>query len=258
VLNVSFVLPPRSGEVPLAAFCVEHGRWSARGNENARVFASAEEAMPSREAKLAMAAPRPTEPTSARPYLDTGSAAARANESSRSYLNTAPQAEVWASVAQTQSNLTASLRESVASPDSETSLQLSLESEKLKAERARYIDVLQSSGEKGDDIVGYVLAVNGRISTADVYPSNALFRKMWPKQLAAGATEAIGGKGDKVASAPSAKEAEQFLATAEAAHGNEEVINDLSRREVRDAASTLYVEARRSDGAWVHRNYLAK
>ena len=258
VLSMSFVLPPKSGEVPLAAFCVEHGRWSARGNENARVFASAEEAMPSREAKLAMAAPRPTEPTSARPYLNTGSAAAPTHDTTLSHLNTAPQAKVWASVANTQTKLTARLQESVASPDSETSLQLSLENEKLKAERARYIDVLQSSGEKGDDIVGYVLAVNGHISTADVYPSNALFRKMWPKQLAAGVTEAIGGKGDKVASAPSAKEAEQFLATAEAAHGNEEVINDLSRREVRDADSTLYVEARRSDGAWVHRNYLAK
>ncbi len=31
VLSMSFVLPPKSGEVSLAAFCVEHGRWSARG-----------------------------------------------------------------------------------------------------------------------------------------------------------------------------------------------------------------------------------
>ena len=34
VLTMSFVLPPKSGEVALAAFCVEHGRWSARGAED--------------------------------------------------------------------------------------------------------------------------------------------------------------------------------------------------------------------------------
>ena len=57
VLTMSFVLPPKSGEVGLAAFCVEHGRWSARGGEDVKAFASAAEAMPSREAKLAMRAP---------------------------------------------------------------------------------------------------------------------------------------------------------------------------------------------------------
>jgi ARG and Rhodanese-Phosphatase-superfamily-associated Protein domain len=38
VLTMSFVLPPKSGVVPLAAFCVEHGRWSARGNESVAMF----------------------------------------------------------------------------------------------------------------------------------------------------------------------------------------------------------------------------
>ena len=55
VLSLSFVLPPKSGEVPIAAFCVEHGRWSARGSESAAAFASAAEAMPSLKAKLRVA-----------------------------------------------------------------------------------------------------------------------------------------------------------------------------------------------------------
>src|SRR5271165_4927707 len=33
-LMVSLVLPPRSGRIPIASFCVEQGRWSARGGEN--------------------------------------------------------------------------------------------------------------------------------------------------------------------------------------------------------------------------------
>ena len=36
VLTMSFVLPPKSGEVALAAFCVERGRWSARGDGERR------------------------------------------------------------------------------------------------------------------------------------------------------------------------------------------------------------------------------
>ena len=70
VLTMSFVLPPKSGEVALAAFCVEQGRWSARGTESVAAFSSAGEMMPSREAKLAMRAPRPA----------AAAAAAEANE----------------------------------------------------------------------------------------------------------------------------------------------------------------------------------
>jgi hypothetical protein len=30
-----FIVPPKSGRMPISAFCVEHGRWSGRGNERA-------------------------------------------------------------------------------------------------------------------------------------------------------------------------------------------------------------------------------
>ena len=56
VLSVDLLLPPRSGQVSIAAFCVEHGRWSGRGKEDRRQFASAAAAMPSRKAKVAMRA----------------------------------------------------------------------------------------------------------------------------------------------------------------------------------------------------------
>ncbi len=32
-LMVSLILPPRSGRIPIASFCVEQGRWSGRGGE---------------------------------------------------------------------------------------------------------------------------------------------------------------------------------------------------------------------------------
>ena len=246
VLTMSFVLPPKSGEVALAAFCVEHGRWSARGEEDSAAFASANEAIPSRIAKLAMRAPRAT--LAPAPSPDDG-------PTSDVYSR---QQEVWASVASTQSVLSQNLAAAVASPSSETSLQLTLENDKLQKARAAYVEALQADGEAKDDIVGYVFAINGRIGSADVYPSNALFRKMWPKQLAAGVTEAIGEVGNGRTEAPAPEAAAQFLQAAEQGSSHEEVVNDLSRQEVHDADKGLYVEARRSDGAWIHRNYLAK
>src|SRR5207302_248266 len=58
-LTVSLVLPPRSGRIPIASFCVEQSRWSARGREDVRTFSTASTAVPSREVKIAMKAPLP-------------------------------------------------------------------------------------------------------------------------------------------------------------------------------------------------------
>jgi hypothetical protein len=247
VLTMSFVLPPKSGEVGLAAFCVEHGRWSARGGEDVKAFASAAEAMPSREAKLAMRAPRAVAPATTESVGDSGS--------SETYER---QQKVWASVATTQEKLSGNLNALMAAPASATSLQLSLENEKLQEARAAYTAALQSAGEGKEDIVGYVFAINGRIVSADVYPSNGLFAKMWTKQLGAGVTEAIGEAGGMRADAPGQEAAAAFLKAAAATSAHDEVVNGIARRAVHDADKALYVEAQRDDGSWVHRSYLAK
>jgi hypothetical protein len=71
-------------------------------------------------------------------------------------------------------------------------------------------------------------------------------------------TEAIGARQDSAAAAPDVDTVNRFLAAAESGSAQEEVVSDLSRQEVRDADKALFVEARKADGAWVHRNYLAK
>ena len=55
VLSVSLVLKPHSGPLKIASFCVEQGRWSARGSEDVAKFSSANAALPSRAAKVEMA-----------------------------------------------------------------------------------------------------------------------------------------------------------------------------------------------------------
>ena len=268
VLTVSLLLPPKSGRVPIASFCVEQGRWTARGKEDQAKFSSSAEAMPSARALLSMAAPpQPSQPQAG--YTTAGGPAEPAQRAAREREQRVArerdevaekQRQVWDQVANTQRKLSSGLGAAVASPQSASSLQLSLENEKLKAARGAYVKALQPSGEKEGDVIGYVVAINGRISAANVYPSNALFRKMWGKQLAAVVTEAIG---EKTASAPAAappapKAATEFLAAAEKGKSYERALAAGMRQEVRDADKALLNEARGADGKWIHRSYLAK
>jgi hypothetical protein len=257
VLSVDLLLPPRSGEVSIAAFCVEHGRWTARGNEDVRQFSSATSAMPSHEAKVAM-----------RAYAVTAAVpAADASASTMAYAGGGggggagvgeSQQEIWSTVRKTQDSLSHSLGVLLAAPASPSSLQLSLENDKLKQAQTAYIAALQGAGETGDDIVGYVFAINGKINSGDVYASNALFRKMWSKLLAANVTEAISVKDAAGATPPSVRDVEAFLATASTGVKAERAINASVRLATRDGDASLYAETRRADGSWVHRNYLAK
>src|SRR5439155_19494651 len=53
MLVVDLILPPRSGKIPIAAYCVENGRWHKRGAEEVTVFNSSSNVVASRDIKLA-------------------------------------------------------------------------------------------------------------------------------------------------------------------------------------------------------------
>ena len=218
--------------------------------------------MPSRRALLVMAAPPAAEP--ARPVPETEQAvriepapAARRHGG----FNRSPsrQQEVWDSVAKTQAALAGGVGVSVAAPQSASSLQLSLEHAAVKEARAPYLAALEAAGLKDADVVGYVAVIDGRPVSADVYPSNGLFRKVWPRQLAAVVTEAIGSKAAADApAAPAVAEVEAFLAAAERGKAQERETVAAMRQETRDGDGALYTEARSAAGRWVHKSYLAK
>ena len=284
LLTVSVLLPPRSGMIPIASFCVEPGRWSARGGEDPTRFASATEAMPSRQALLVMAAPPVAEP--ARPAAsqdsttETESSAPRepgarpdvildarrqgpgnSIPGNRGRGNGSPnrQQQVWDTVARTQAALAGNVGVNVRAAQSASSLQLSLEHAALKEARTPYLAALEAAGLKDDDVVGYVAAIDGRPVSADVYPSNGLFRKVWARQLAAIVTEAIGAKTlESTPAAPSVADVEAFLAAAERGKAQERETAAAMRQETRDGDHALYNEARSPAGGWVHKSYLAK
>ena len=158
-----------------------------------------------------------------------------------------------------QDGLSSNLGAPVQAAASQSSLQLSLENEKLKDAQDAYLEALLKEGEKADDVVGYVFAINGKLNSAEVYPSNGLFRKMWPKLLKASVTEAIGQKNagarsgadramPRWRSSTTPRKARRAKSRFPPACG--------SKRGRPRRRSTSRRGAQ--DGAWVHRSYLAK
>ncbi len=261
VLTVSLLLPPKSGKLPIGAYCVEQGRWAARGKEDVKRFASAEKSVPSREAKLAMLAPiKP----GAEPPPTAGARAVQQGPGRQPRNPSQPetgrrQGEVWANIGKIQDKLAANLNASVASGLSTSSLQLSLENEQLATARSAYTTAMLGAIDGNSDIIGLVVAINGRLSSAEVYPSNGLFTKMWPKLLDAGATEAIADRNKKSEMMPTVAQVLAFLDTADEAKAVEETKLDAGNaRELKEGATSITVSTKRTGGMLVHKSYLAK
>jgi hypothetical protein len=275
VLVVSTLLPPKSDLVSIPVFCVEHGRWSGRGDESATKFESADALMPSRAAKLAMrggtesgdadqpvagnARPRPQSPRDQRAPVQAAPAVAPDSVAAR-------QQRVWRSVDDIQGKLSSNLNTQVASVRSRTSLQLALENENLGGKQAEFVDSLQKSGEADSDIIGYVVAINGRLNSAEIYPSNSLFLKMWPRLLRASATEAIQDRAAKDGNGesrplPATADVMTFLRDPSSANGADQAAANakVKMQQGKDAAMFESRPAAAPAAAgWINRSYIAR
>jgi hypothetical protein len=243
VLTVSLLLPPHSGRIPIAVFCVEHGRWSARGKEDAAGFASSDTLIPSHDAKMAMKAP-PAAAGSPRPEAGVGGR----------------QQQVWNDVAKIQEQLSSKLGAQVAKPQSPSSLQLALENEQLEKAQAEYLSQLQTAGEADADIVGFAFAIDGKLNSAEIYPANGLFRKLWRPLLSASITEALSkNSGGQQAPPPPVDAVRSLLQPAEATPATVTEIGAGAELLTRDDKDGVSFETRRAEkGDWVQRSYLAK
>lgn len=229
MIGVDLIVPPRSGKMPISAFCVEHGRWSGRGNERAGVFSTSSDAVSTKEIKLA---------------------AKRSNS----------QGGVWQSVTVAQDKLSRNVGARVNSTVSESSLQLSVENSKVRETADNYIKALSNIANRSDDVIGYVFAINGKVNSADIYGSNVLFKKLWPKLLNANAVEAIAELQQDKFQPVKADSVKTFLSDSEAARGSEKAVTSRVKLVTREDDSNIFFETRdeKQKGAWVHRNYIKK
>lgn len=230
MISIDFIVPPRSGRMPIAAFCVESGRWSKRGEEQSGFFSSSDNAAATKELKLA---------------------AKRAGS----------QEAVWQNVAVAQEKLSKNVSEVVAVSASPTSYELSVENAKVKETTAAYINALSGLLRNKPDVIGFAFAINGKVNSADVYASHALFAKLWPKLLKATATEALAELDQQAKAEPVVSETiHEFLSDSVQPKAKSKEVTQRVRVVTREDDENIFFETqdRRDKDAWVHRNYIRK
>jgi len=160
VIGVDFIVGKRSGRVPIPSFCVEQSRWHRRGSESEICFGSSSSHLSSKAMKF-------------------------------STKVSASQAQVWNSVAKEQEKLSKAVDSSVASPESHSSYQLTLEHEKVQERIKSCVETLRKEAANQKDTLGFVFAIGDELNSADIYANHDLFIQLWDKLLSAAATEAV-------------------------------------------------------------------
>ena len=229
MISIDFIVPPKSGRMPIEAFCVESGRWNKRGNEAPATFNSSDNAA-TNELKLA----------------------AKSDKS---------QQAVWENVSVVQANLSKNVGGSVNSVLSNSSMELSMEDSKVKETSAAYINALAGLLRNKSDTIGYVLVINGKVNSADIYASHALFTKLWPKLLKSNTVEAIAELNNDAEHQPVTSEVVQtFFVDSEKPTAAAKEVTQRVRMVTREDDKNIFSETqdRQQKDGWIHRNYIRK
>jgi hypothetical protein len=225
VISNDFVLPPKSGRLPVKAFCVEQGRWTQRGNESPAQFSASNVIAASKSVKIA-----------AGPAAD--------------------QVGVWNAVKNLQGGLigTGLASARLASP---SSLELTLTSVPVENAVRAYVDALSGIVRDKKDAIGMAFAVNGEVNSSDLYASPALFALMWPKLLKASAVEAVQLKKNGSVAPVASSTIDAFLMAGEGGKAESIAVDKRITLVKRENKQQVLLESR-EDSSWIHRNYLSK
>jgi hypothetical protein len=161
-------------------FCVEHGRWQEGEGENGRVFQSAK---------------------------------ALAHGRLRGKASHADQGEVWREVAQKNRE-----RKTTNATDTYRQVANQQATGALAAQEKRVAAALAKvSPADRANMIGYVVALNGKVATVDMFNSPRLFRKLEDKLVKSYLTESVDIPAAKNIAAPTAADVKTFMADADKA-----------------------------------------
>jgi hypothetical protein len=230
VLSVDLIVPAKSGKMPISAFCVEAARWQPRSSESADHFTITE--------------------------MSANWSLKRAIKGTD-----APQTQVWDEVATSQQKMSTKLSADVRSQLSPSSLPLALDSQPVKESVEPYVNHLSSIAERSNDVLGVVFTINNELIGADVYSSNVMFKRLWPRLLKAAAIEAIAERPIKVNhEGVDIETVKAFLMSCEPGAETIDRITERTQVVRREIESSLFFETRDMalGGAWIHRSYLTR
>ncbi len=211
-IAADLVIPPKTRKVSVPSFCVEHDRWSGM-----TTFGSTTGLVVGAQLRSAIQKEK-------------------------------DQQKVWDAVARAKENLIAanSLGESRSG-----SLNEQLLDSTVQRRLAGFMKELGKACDKNPKAVGLVTAINGKVSTADVYADPSLFRKLYPRLLASAALEAMSAP-VQPSGAPSVRDVTRFLVKADQAKPSGKGAGGVRE----DAKSVQFSFA--ADSVELHRQALAK
>src|SRR6202162_4127244 len=212
-IAIDVAIAPGSAPQPISAFCVEHGRWTARSASG-------------------MAFSRNT-------------AIAGSGELKMKIQGEKSQSGVWAEVAAGSAKASALVRADPSRPAEALSttgtFNAIVENREIRSPRADYVTPLLPRLEQSRDAIGIVVAVNGEIAAADIYGSPALFHQLARKLVESYALEALLARNEtKAAAKPPAKEAAlAFLTGVSVASGKDEKVAPAIHRTTRETPKVV-------------------
>lgn len=206
IVYASLVVPPKSGQLRVPAFCVEPGRWSP-GSSGDRFVATTNRAL----------AP-----------LTVRNAAKLAKN----------QQQVWKEVAEVRARFhefvqsEASLAEA-GRLERSSSLNEVLEAPAVVKLSKNYGASLESVVMDKPDAVGVAIAINGRFVEVNIYPNHQLLRRMYPRLIQSYVLDALAQKDRPPASdKPTPEDLRRFLNAGKASKVRNEQLNAQNRLEI--------------------------
>jgi hypothetical protein len=162
VITMDQILPPKSGKLTLKVNCVEKtaARWMSAWKEKDKTFHACTAVLNSKALRLG----------------------------NNVHMS---QAAVWKDVTVCQKQLSERLKVVAKAAESDSSLNLTLQVKEVKQAADQYATKLQDIPKGKTDVIGYAFAINGKVYGVDVYGSNAVFLKVWPRLMQANAVEAV-------------------------------------------------------------------
>lgn len=232
-ISYDVIVPPNAKNVSLESFCVEQGRWQQREEEEVASFGSNTKMLSSRDLKLA----------------------AKHNKN---------QSEVWSKVSEQKKDLSKNISEKtgnqvdVSATESNTSLQLALESkdlEKIKKEFYTELEDLINTPKA----IGYAYAINGEMYGVEIYNNQQLFKDLWDKILESVIVEAISKQGEEPIGISTSEDVVAFMSAVKKDEKGslKEVNKSTNFSTVENTEGNIVFTTEDTDKKeWVHRSYM--
>ena len=195
-IGEEIVIAPSKEPVQVEVFCVEHGRWGGRSRERTTQelaaaignSANAQSFVPNLslaidtgdDASIAAATEQLSEQAANGKFI--ASAGLLTKKARLVAQGDKDQSKVWDEVAVANNAATSQIDSG--------SFTINYVNEENIKRFAAFVESLQDKVANQENVVGVIVAVNGKIDGVDVFESTPLFKKLWPKLLKSYALEA--------------------------------------------------------------------